>query len=186
MIIQQLNNELFYIEHLTPTEDLSNFRCLKAYGLENYLKNYAVGDENVGAARTYLIKSCDTKEIVAYFTLRCGLITVSRGFWKGFDASTGIELANFATNDSYREGYDQIPKLGSYVFLNFILPLAREIRKYVGAEFLYIYSLPEHKLMEHYSTMGFNRADIRMERFVYRHVKPYYDKHCIFMFQKLD
>ena len=56
-------------------------------------------------------------QIVAYFSLRTGLITISRGFMKGFDATTGIELANFAVNDNYKEVNDDIPKLGSLYFL---------------------------------------------------------------------
>ena len=44
-------------------------------------------------------------------------------------------------------------------------------------------SEPKDKLLEHYKTMGFQRTSIKMERFVYRHVKPAYDKDCIFMYQ---
>ena len=102
---------------------------------------------------------------------------------KGFDATTGIELANFAVNDNYKEVNDDIPKLGAYIFWKFILPLVQHIQCYVGAKLLYIYALPYEKLLAHYSTMGFTRTDQKMERFVYRHVKPNYDKDCIFMYQ---
>ena len=181
--LENLNDDYFEIVHLNETYNLSEFQCTKGYGLEQYLKKSALKDEADNYSKTYLILNKDSKKIVAYFSLRTGLITVSRGFLKGFDAYTGIELANFAVNDNYDEAHDEIPKLGSYVFMQFILPLVQEIRQYVGARFLYIYALPKDRLLEHYKTMGFQRAPMKMEKFVYRHVKPAYDKSCIFMYQ---
>lgn len=136
-------------------------------------------------SRTYLIKDIRTGQIVAYFTLRSGLITVSRGFLKGFDAYTGIELANFAVNEAYKKADEKTSHLGSYVFYQFILPLTQSITEYIGAAYLYIFSLPNDKLMAHYETMGFSHTSEKMKRFVYSHVKPKYDKGCIFMWQKL-
>lgn len=185
--LNELNDELFYIEHLGLDENTDCFTVNnpKGKGLESYFRKYAIRDEEENIARTYVIKDNSSKEIVAYFTLRSGLITVSRGFLKGFDAITGIELANFAVNDSYREVHDVIPRLGSYIFYTFILPLVKNISCYVGAKLIYIYALPEDKLMSHYETMGFSRTSEKMERFVYSHVKPAYDKNCIFMIRKI-
>lgn len=183
--IKSLNDDFFEIKHLTDDIDVTNFSCKKGPGLENYLIHFAKTEEMENISRTYLICDNSTKMIVGYFSLRTGLITVSRGFRKGFDAITGIELANFAVNDNYQEVQDNIPKLGSYIFANFILPLVQEISNYVGAHYLYIYALPNNRLLEHYKTMGFCRSSIKMERFVYRHVKPSYDKNCIFMFQRI-
>ena len=184
-MIQKYNDDIFTIEHLSEDINLSEFIVSKGYGLEYYLKNQALPEEKEGISRTYIIRSTVTDELVAYFTLRSGLITVSRGFGKGFDTYTGIELANFAVNDNFNKANVDIPKLGSYVFAEFILPLVTEISKYVGAAYLYIFALPESKLMSHYETMGFSKTTEKMARYVYRHVKPYYDKGCKFMYQKL-
>jgi hypothetical protein len=181
--LEELNDDYFEIVHLNRDYNLSGFKCEKGEGLEYYLKKCALPDEESNISRTYLILSKDSKKIVAYFTLRTGLITVSRGFLKGFDAHTGIELANFAVNDNYDEAHDEIPKLGSYVFACYILPIIQEISKYIGSKYLYIFALPKNRLLEHYKKMGFQRTSIKMERFVYRHVKPAYDKDCIFMYQ---
>lgn len=180
-------NDIYKICHLSEDDDLSSFviKNKKGHGLQLYLQYAAKRDERLGIARTYLIKTLDTNEIVAYFTLRTGLVTISRGLLKGFDAITGIELANFAVNDSYREANECIPKLGAYIFSQFIYPLVKEISKYVGASLLYIFAIPENKLMAHYETMGFARTSEKMERFVYRHVKPAYDKSCIFMVREI-
>lgn len=188
--IEELNNPYYTISHLLDydLDKLKSFRITnpKGKGLENYLKKNAEATEKDGLARTYIIS--DTKENmpVAYFTLQTGLITVSRGLMKGFDVITGIELTNFAVNDEYREARDVVPKLGAYLFAMFVLPLVREISKYVGAKFLYIYALPENKLMEHYQTMGFQTIPGKQAKYVYRHVKPAYDQTCVFMWQPIS
>lgn len=188
--LEDLNTRLYNICHISAAkpEELKAFKVNKkeGRGLQVYIQKVAIEDEEQGIARTYLIRDNVSEEIVAYFTLRTGLITVSRGAFRGFDAYTGIELANFAVNDAYREVNDVIPKLGSYIFINFIYPLVQEVSKYVGAKFLYIYALPQNKLMEHYKTMGFQMATIMMEKFVYRHVKPAYDRGCRFMYQVIQ
>ncbi|MBO4630176.1 MAG: hypothetical protein J5687_09535 [Treponema sp.] len=57
--------------------------------------------------------------------------------------------------------------------------------KYVGVNSLYIYALPEEKLIEYYKTVGFSRLPKEQEKFVQYHVKPEYDADCIFMYQIL-
>lgn len=80
-------NDVYTISHLTNNDDLSTFviENPKGIGLQYYLQENAKADEQLGIARTYLLKTNDTNEIVAYFTLRTGLITVSRGIFKGFN-----------------------------------------------------------------------------------------------------
>ncbi|WP_022931531.1 hypothetical protein [Treponema bryantii] len=59
------------------------------------------------------------------------------------------------------------------------------LAKYVGVSAIYIYALPEEKLMKHYKKMGFSRLPPEPEMFLQNHVKPKYDKDCIFMYQIL-
>ena len=49
--------------------------------------------------------------------------------------------------------------LGSTVFAEFVLPFVNFIRSLVGIQAIYIYALPEDKLIKHYKTMGFHRLD---------------------------
>lgn len=177
-------DELFIVKHLSEADHIE-FTCQKGHGLEQYLNCYALDDENIGAARTYLVIEKKSQKIAAYFSLRTGLITISRGLFQGFDAHTGIELANFAVNDDYKALDEAIPRFGALVFSKYILPIVYKISTLVGVEFLYIYALPNDRLMEHYKTMGFSRFPNKASRFVYRHVKPAYDKECIFMLQKI-
>lgn len=183
--LNKFSDGFYRVEHLTSSSDVTSFECKKGKGLEFYLKKVAIHDESIKMSRTYLVKSESTSELVAYFTLRTGLITVSRGIFKGFDAYTGIELANFAVNDLYKEANDVIPKLGSYLFNQFILPLVNEISDDIGAAYLYIFALPQNRLISHYATMGFKTESKKFSRYVYSHIKPIYDRGCVFMYQKL-
>lgn len=186
VIMIKLNNvDCFEVVHLTKDIDISQFSSQKGRGLEIYLKQYALKEEEYGLTRTYLVIDSELQQIAAYFSLRTGLIAINKTFSRKKNNYTGIELANFAVNDSYREIKGSIPHFGSYVFMNIILPLVTEIAKYVGAAYLYIYSLPDNKLMEHYKTMGFEFAPKFITKCVYRHVKPIYDTGCIFMWQKI-
>ena len=71
--------DIFLLEHLSAedTSDISKFYVEnpKGKGLENYLKRNALNEEIVGETRTYLVRDTQTNEIVAYFSLRAGLIT---------------------------------------------------------------------------------------------------------------
>lgn len=163
MKLDRFSDGYYELIHLSEDVDLSDFSTKKGYGLEVYLKKYALDDEELKMARTYPVLDASTKQIAAYFTLRTGLITVSRGFLMGFDAYTGIELANFAVNDSFREVNEVIPRFGAYVFSQFVFPLVLEITRYVGAAYLYIFALPDDKLMAHYQTMGFEHTSKKMQ-----------------------
>ena len=186
---QILDTEDFLIEHLDDKqetkEQIAQFSALNdASGLEYYLKNQALQDEKSFSARTYLIKDKITKELAAYFSLRNGLITV-QAYHESFDTIPAIELSNFAVNQNYRKNHPEIEKLGSYRLNKFVLPIARTMQKYVGITSLYIYALPDEKLIEHYKTMGFTRLSKKQEKFVQNHIKPKYDEGCVFMFMTL-
>lgn len=179
----------FSIEHLFDSEINANLiedfeAGNNAFGLENYLKYQATTDEKCGNSRTYLVKDILTGELVGYFSLRTGLITIQVKD-ESFDSIPAIELANFAINKCYKDSHPDLSELGFYTFRKFIQPIARCMAKYVGVNSLYIYALPEEKLIEHYGKMGFSRLPREQEQFVQQHVKPKYDEGCVFMYQTL-
>ena len=150
--------------------------------MERYIKELAESDEKDGSARTYLVKDKFSHEIVAYFSLKTGLFTIDAGNGYFYSISA-IELSNFAVNSSYRLNHPDSRNLGSTIFSEFILPLVKCLSSFVGVQAIYIYALPQDKLIEHYKTMGFNRLGAEEEKFVHQHVKPKYDEGCIFMYQ---
>ena len=183
------DTEKLSVEHLfdSPKNEklISSFTVGKnAYGLESYLKNLAADDERNNFARTYLVKDKSSGELACYFSLRTGLITLQTKDDK-FATVPAIELSNFATNDTYRKNHSEVTKLGVNVFEKFILPIAQNFSRYVGANSLCIYALPNDRLMDYYKNLGFTRLPAEQEKFVQVHVKPEYDEDCIFMYQTL-
>ncbi len=184
-----LDSELYSVEHISnSSHDLSLIKSFatndNSRGLEYYLKDAAWFDEENNLSRTYLVKDKATQELAGYFSLRTGLITKQVKDEK-FDSIPALELANFAVNTNYKKNHPDIKLLGFYIFRNFIIPLAECFCKYIGIHALYIYALPNDRLIEHYSKMGFSRLPAEQEQFVQFHVKPKYDDGCIFMYQIL-
>ena len=183
------NSGDFIIEHLN--DSVENRRLLNAFsagknatGLERYIKEQAIGDEISNESRTYLIKDALTGDLACYFSLRTGVVPVA--ITKSlFSTIPSIELANFAVNENYRCSQKAVKKIGVFVFLNFIIPIVRQVAAFVGAKWLCVYALPIPKLLEYYEKLGFARLDEEREAFVYSHVKPKYDKDCIFMYQAI-
>lgn len=171
-------------------EKLNSFfiRRNSGEGLEKYLKDRAMIEEELDEARTYLIIDKETEEIVAYFTLKAGMVSINERvflFKRDFDSLSGVELANFAVNDGYKELHHEQEGIGLIVFMSFILPLVKEVSKYIGVCLLYIFALPYKGLIEYYEKMNFKRLPVVDEYFLHRRMKPRYDSGCIFMSQKI-
>ncbi|MBR1715652.1 MAG: hypothetical protein IJ717_12010 [Treponema sp.] len=182
-------DEDFIVEHLFDSPEnadlIQSFSVGNAaMGLEIFLKEAAEREESEKQTRTYLIKDRFTGELVCYFSMRTGLVTLQVD-GDAFDSLSAIELSNFAMNQVYKANHPNAKRLGSYFFKRFILPLAQFVSEYVGVSTLYIYALPEERLMNHYKKMGFSRLPEEQEKFVQNHVKPKYDEGCIFMYQPL-
>lgn len=189
MNIFKIKTKNFYYEHLLDSS--KNVNLIKKFevsyssgkGLENYLKKESIKDEKNGYNRTYLIKDKKSNKLVAYFSLRNGLFTL--GNRRNRITIPSIELSNFAVNSCYREKHPETKYLGQVVFDEFIMPTVRRISDFTAINALYIYALPEDRLINHYKTLGFNRLEKKDEKFVHSHVKPGYDDGCIFMYQIL-
>ena len=92
----------YSVEHLLDSSN--NLRLIQEFevgnqagGLEDYLKYQAENDERNNNSRTYLVKDVVTGELVCYFSLRTGLITI-QVTGDSFDSFPAIERANLAVN----------------------------------------------------------------------------------------
>lgn len=190
-----LEDELFYCIHLT--EDIDTVRCIEnfsvkypnAKNLEYYLKEQSSFDEKHGYARTYLVKEKNTNEIVCYFTLKAGMVSTNQhNFFRRreFDSISAIELADFATNSTYCQKHSELKNIGKISFVHFIYPIAKKVSLQIGAYFLYVFALPEPKLIAHYKKLNFDRLDKKEERKIHRYNKPRYDQDCVFMCQVIN
>ena len=190
-MILPLEHEIFTYEHLLDSSE--NLDLIKDFlvtdkngiGLEYYLKETSYADEKAQLNSTYLVKDKVTKEIAGYFSLRTGLFTISEDEDDCFDSIPAIELSNFAVNSLYRKNHPETKAIGRIMFTEFILPIVQYIKEFVAVRALYIYALPEERLIKHYESMGFSRLDEDEETFVHQHVKPRYDAECIFMYQTI-
>ena len=157
-------------------------------GLQVNLKKRAFHDEAAGIMRTYLVRDNYTAELVAYFSLKAGLISLNEVETEDgilFDTLPGTELANFAVNNEYLIKNPTFKGIGFVIFNDFIKPLVEEISKTVGVKIIYIFALPFEGLIKQYGRYGFRRLEAEHEAELHRRLKPRYDSECIFMYQML-
>lgn len=144
MNILEIRTQKFYYEHLfddpANKQLIQNFKVVydNAKGLELFLKIAAEEDEKNNDNRTYLVKDIETNELVAYFSLRTGLVTF--GVAKELITMPSIELSNFALNGHYRENHPETRYLGSVVFSEFVLPMVHYISDFIAVK-IFIFML---------------------------------------------
>lgn len=185
-----LEDEVFTYEHLF--DSLENEVLIQDFTVKNpsgsnlvaFLQVIAPHNETSNADRTYLVKDKTTYELAGYFALRTGLFAIKNSNGEVITIPS-IELSNFAVNENYRKNHPELQKVGETIFKHFILPLSKQIQSLTGAQALYIYALPEERLVNHYNSFGFVRLSEEDEQFVYESVKPTYDAECVFMYQIL-
>ena len=138
--------------------------------------------------RTYIIRDCDTNEFVGYFSLKAGMISINEqkiGEKEYFDTLPGVELANFAINDTYIKKHPSMKGCGRIIFDLLIVPIIEEVSKKIGVRIIYIFSLPIDSLIDRYIDYGFMRLASKEENELHRRLKPNYDENCVFMYQEL-
>ena len=179
-------------------EKLADFKVRKDGGfLANYLAyrlssgeicSPALAEERANKARTYLVEDKDTGELIAYFTLKAGSVGFKKNrsyLSRTFDSMSGIEVANLAVNEIYKQAHNGVKGLGFMVFRDFILPKVEEVQRIVGVEILYIYALSQPTLIENYKGYGFTKLAPFQQKYIEKRFRPKYDRGCIFMYQNL-
>ncbi len=145
-------------------------------------------DEDSGNMRTYIVRDNRSGDMVGYFSLKAGLISLNEVVENDgikFDTLPGVELADFAVNYEYIKKHKGICGVGKVIFNDFIIPIIEETSNYVGVRIVYIFALPVENLMNRYGEYGFRRLDKQSEDELHRRLKPEYDDNCIFMYQAL-
>lgn len=194
MIKGIFENEYFYCNHLGASErdeqDIMNFTVKNAdtgEGLVEYIQHFAFAEEDSGTMRTYIVRSRKNDEMVGYFSLKAGLVSINEketADGVDFDTLPGAELANFAVNYSYVKKHT-VSGVGIIIFNDFIKQIITKVSKDIGLKLIYIFALPYEKLIETYNNYGFRRLSSKSEDELHKRLKPRYDESCIFMFQQL-
>ena len=197
-----LQSELFYCDHLGVSErdeaDIMNFTIDRdeGAGLLDYIQHLAFPEEDAGLMRTYVVRDNRSSEMVGYFSLKAGLISLNERQVEDTDAETGqkkqitvfdtlpgVELANFAVNSTYVHNHKELTGIGLVIFNQFILPIVRQISAHVGVKILYIFALPYENLIKRYHEQyGFSRLGNPDEDELHKRLKPFYDRWCKFMY----
>ena len=195
-----INDGVFYCEHITDadSDDIEQFSVRHpevAGGLERYLKEDAITDEQEDIMRTYLVRDMQSDELVGYFSIKAGMFSVNeheivdedtKEKRTVFDTLPGIEIANFAVNAGYQANHPSVKGVGVVIFLDFIRPIASQIGEVLGVRYLYIFALPYDSLIERYQkSYRFVRLSDKEEDELHKRVKPFYDEDCCFMYQRL-
>ena len=185
----------FYCDHLgalkRDEEDITSRFYIKesaGMGLEQYIKHHAFREEDAGIMRTYLVRVCETDELVGYYSLKAGLISYNeqdRGGHIEFDTLPGVELANFAVNSAYIDAHPNYKGIGAIIFSEFVVPIIEKTSEDIGIRVVYLFALPIDKLINRYETYGFMRLDKKSEDSLHARLKPVYDESCVFMYQLL-
>ena len=193
----------FYVQHIASADadEIAAFRvdAEGGQGLDDYLKNYALDDEKAREMRTYLVRFDMTDEIVGYFSLKAGLVSLNeeevevidtetgeKHIEREFDTAPGVELANFAVNSAFIQSYPYLKGLGRLIFTDFIMPKVYEVSDLVGTSVLYIFALPYDRLIQRYEEYGFHRLSKVDEDDLHKRLKPRYDESCKFMYLLLE
>ena len=136
-----LQNDLFYCNHLGVSEnderDILSFSVKdpNGEGLVRYLRYMAFPEEEAGTMRTYIVRDNFSSELVGYFSVKAGLISVNEVHTEveeSFDTIPGVEVANFAVNDTYLQNHPELKGTGLIIFNDFIVPVIQEASKSIG------------------------------------------------------
>ena len=179
----------------------------KGAGLLEYIQHFAFPDEDAGTMRTYIVRDNRSSELVGYFSLKAGLIsynerdvavideltgeevvdpeTGEKRMRRVFDTLPGVELADFAVNQTYIKSHPDLKGVGLVIYKRFILPIIDRAAEEIGIKILYIFALPYEELISRYEKYGFSRLAEKYEIEIHNRLKPEYDESCTFMYRML-
>ncbi len=193
-----LQNTFFYCEHLEFTEDVNREvqffynDFIEAKGVTDYIQGTAFADEQQGANRTYLVRDNKSDELVAYFSLKTGLVAkngieITEPNRIPINILPGIEMSYFGVNQDYINKHPNRKGCGLIIFNDFIVPIALQTRELVGSMILYAFSIDTTgKLLEKYLTeYKFKRLPAEIEEPIHQILKPNIDGDCLFIYQQL-
>lgn len=88
-------------------------------------------------------------------------------------------------NGTFRKAHPESKGTANAVFTDLIVPLVRRAASIVGISLLYIFSLPEERVIANYERYGLRRLGRTSEAQLHARLKPSYDDQCVFMYAVL-
>ena len=100
-----------------------------------------------------------------------------------FETLPGIELAEFAVNQGYISEHPEKKGCGMIIFNELIVPIVKKVQEIIGVKVLYIFALPEERLIDMYTNdYYFRRLDKCDEDNLHKRIKPRFDYGCVFWY----
>ena len=103
-----------------------------------------------------------------------------------FDTVPGIELANFAVNGTFVKNHNTVKGCGLTIYRELVREVVRRAAEIVGVAIVYLFALPDPKVIANYERYGFRRLSLDREDMIHSRLKPRYDQKCIFMYSVLQ
>lgn len=116
--------------------DIQDFTCeLRGNTLANYLKDRAWKDDSYGETRIYVIREHESKQIVLFFSLKCGILFTTHNLdddYRGLSSAekTFVNDLISARRDNDADGYYDLIESGKKVFDKDKLGLLQEIAEH--------------------------------------------------------
>ncbi len=168
-------------------------------GLQDYFQRAAWEDDINGYVKIYIIKHRWSRELIGYFGLKAGMVSIDSDNRNNIMESIakenniklvpytvpGIEISHFAINDNYRKKHSRdgvaLKGLGKYIYPTFIYPIIKKLSELAGIKIVYLNSVDGSGLAHYYEeSFGFHKVSGE-ENIVA--IQPYYDNGCTFMYK---
>lgn len=131
---------------------LRTFDCGQL-NMNSFLKYHAINYHNWGEGNTKVIYNKDTKEIFAYYTLKCSAIDIEDPEMSNEPRLIpAIEISRFAVNKKY-----QHKGLGKIVFANIIKEITFVRKEYAAVKMITLFAIPT--AAGFYKQFGFKEFD---------------------------
>ena len=148
---------------LTDRRDVLGFELVHDgnEGILDYLREGAYRDDRNRTIRTYLVRDRVSEELAGVFSLCTGSFRSSGG--ASVRDLPSVELSCIAVNKRYVDAHPEAEGCGKVFFIDFVLPIVREVRERLGVSRMYLYAAndpddTERKLIRTYEDYQFRVA----------------------------
>lgn len=167
----------------TYKKAINQFRCSRLESGVDFLRSCKPLLEWETDDRIYLVIDTQDNGLVAFFALKAFAIFFDPNIPNIIAAYPAIKLNWFLVNDKYSQDIETKRGLrtGYWIFSDYVLPTVKMIKKYLGATYLVLFSIPEPKVIEAYKRMGFHQIlteDGREDLDVAEYIQCPHEKNC--------
>lgn len=182
-----MNNDIFYVEHLTQELNSYELKMFRAQHdetqLTNYLKKYAKKHEAESINKTYLVRYTATRQLAAWFSLKAATLPYNEN--DDSFLTPAVELTHFAVDERFKtsETEKSLTRTGEYIFWKFILPIVKDGAQKIACKDLFIFAINHPHLVKYYKqNLGFKEIKGIDDKQFFSYAKPEYDSGCKFLY----